>query len=48
MCQANCAKEHWPNSRGRNGRQGGCFERIDVFATAIAAKMTVEDIGDLD
>jgi len=26
----------------------GISKRIDVFATAIAAKMTVEDIGDLD
>ncbi len=29
------------------GREG-ISKRIDVFATAIAAKMTVEDIGDLD
>jgi NADPH-dependent 2,4-dienoyl-CoA reductase/sulfur reductase-like enzyme len=29
------------------GREG-VSKRIDVFATAIAAKMTVEDIGDLD
>ena len=26
----------------------GISKRIDVFATAIAAKMTAEDIGDLD
>jgi pyruvate/2-oxoglutarate dehydrogenase complex dihydrolipoamide dehydrogenase (E3) component len=29
------------------GREG-ISKRIDVFATAIAAKMTVEDIEDLD